>query len=36
MKDLVSIITSSYNSEKFISKTIDLVLSQIYKNWEII
>lgn len=36
MKELVSIITPSYNSEKFIRKTIDSVLSQTYKNWEMI
>ena len=38
MKDnnLVSIITPSYKSEKFIFKTIDSVLSQTYKNWEMI
>ncbi|EQB39067.1 hypothetical protein M947_07860 [Sulfurimonas hongkongensis] len=33
---LVSIITPSYNSEKFISQTIDSVLAQTYKNWEMI
>ena len=32
----VSIITPSYNSEKYISKTIDSVLSQTYQNWEMI
>lgn len=38
MKDnnLVSIITPSYNSSKFISKTIESVLSQTYQNWEMI
>ena len=34
--NLVSIITPSYNSEKFVSKTIVSVLSQTYKNWEMI
>ncbi len=34
--ELVSIITPSYNSERFISKTIDSVLSQTYQNWEMI
>lgn len=33
---MVSIITPSYNSEKFISKTVDSVLSQTFKNWEMI
>lgn len=36
MKELVSIITPSYNSEKFISKTINSVLLQTYTNWELI
>jgi teichuronic acid biosynthesis glycosyltransferase TuaG len=35
-KDLVSIITPSYKSERFISQTIESVLSQTYKNWEMI
>lgn len=34
--NLISIITPSYNSEKFISKTIESVLSQTYTNWEMI
>lgn len=33
---LVSIITPVYNSEKYISDTIESVLSQTYKNWEMI
>lgn len=33
---LVSIITPSYNAEKFISKTIDSVINQTYLNWEMI
>lgn len=33
---LISIITPSYNSEKYISKTIDSVLFQTYQNWEMI
>ncbi len=33
---LVSIITPSYNSEKYIKETIESVLTQSYKNWEII
>lgn len=36
MNNLVSIITPSYNSEKFISETIESVLSQTYQNWEIL
>lgn len=36
MNDLVSIITPSYNSSRFISQTIESVLSQTYKNWEMI
>ena len=33
---LVSIITPSFNSEKFISETIQSVQNQTYKNWEMI
>jgi len=33
---LVSIITPSYNSEKLISQTIDSVINQTYKNWEML
>lgn len=36
MKDLVSIITPSYNSEKFIEETIESVIAQTYTNWEMI
>jgi teichuronic acid biosynthesis glycosyltransferase TuaG len=36
MKEMVSIITPIYNSEEFIKKTIDSVLSQTYTNWEMI
>lgn len=37
MKDsLVSIITPCYNGEKYIVETIESVLSQTYKNWEMI
>ena len=35
-KPLVSIITPSYNTERFISETIDSVLNQTYANWEMI
>ena len=34
--NLVSIITPVYNAEKFISKTIQSVINQTYKNWELI
>ena len=33
---LVSIITPTYNSEKFIGTTILSLLSQTYTNWEMI
>ena len=36
MNDLISIITPSYNSKCFIDDTIRSVLSQSYKNWEMI
>ncbi|MCG1036618.1 glycosyltransferase family 2 protein [Polaribacter sargassicola] len=36
MNKLVSIITPNYNSEKFISQTINSVLNQTYQNWEMI
>ncbi len=36
MSELVSIITPSYNSEKYIEKTINSVISQTYENWEMI
>ena len=36
MNKLVSIITPSYNSEKYISDTINSVLKQNYENWEMI
>lgn len=34
--DLVSIITPCYNNSKFISETIESVINQTYKNWEMI
>lgn len=34
--ELVSIITPSYNSEEYISQTIDSVLAQTIQNWEMI
>lgn len=36
MQPLVSIITPSYNSEKFISETIQSVQNQRHQNWEMI
>ena len=36
MEPLVSIVTPNYNCEKYISETINSVLNQTYKNWEMI
>lgn len=36
MNDLVSIITPSYNSESFICQTIEAIINQNYKNWELL
>ena len=36
MEHLISIITPSFNSGKFIANTIESVLAQTYKNWEMI
>ena len=36
MSSLVSIITPSYNSAKFIKECVESVLAQTYTNWEII
>lgn len=36
MNDLVSIITPTYNCGRFIGETIESVLQQSYKNWEMI
>ncbi|WP_179009489.1 glycosyltransferase family 2 protein [Winogradskyella forsetii] len=35
-KPLVSIVTACYNSEKYISDTINSVLNQTYQNWELL
>ena len=34
--DLISVIISAYNIEKYIGKCIDCVINQTYKNLEII
>jgi teichuronic acid biosynthesis glycosyltransferase TuaG len=36
MSELVSIITPTYNAEKFIRKTLESVQNQSYQNWEMI
>lgn len=36
MKGLVSIITPTYNSEKYISETIESIQAQTYTNWELL
>ena len=36
MEFKVSVITPSYNSEKYISKTIESVQAQGYQNWEMV
>ena len=33
---LVSVLLNCYNAEKFISKAIESVIKQTYKNWELI
>ena len=36
MKELLSIITPSYKSKRFISQTIESVIAQTYDNWEML
>lgn len=36
MKELVSIVMPSYNTEAFIAQSIESVLAQTYENWELI
>ena len=36
VKEMVSVITPCYNGEKYISETIESVISQTYDNWEMI
>ena len=36
MNDLVSVIMPSYNTDKFIKQSIESVIDQTYKNWELI
>lgn len=36
MSELVSIITPTYNAEKYIRETLQCVLNQSYQNWEMI
>ena len=35
-QNLISIIMNCYNGEQFLRKSIESVLSQTYKNWELI
>ncbi|WP_235284146.1 glycosyltransferase [Methanosarcina sp. 1.H.A.2.2] len=35
-KDLVSVVMSAYNSEKFISDSISSILNQTYDDWELV
>ena len=35
-KPKVSVLMNCYNSERFIKKSINSVINQTYKNWELI
>ncbi|MFQ3181112.1 MAG: teichuronic acid biosynthesis glycosyltransferase TuaG, partial [Polaribacter sp.] len=34
--NLVSIITPNYNSENYIEETLQSIIAQSYKNWELL
>ena len=36
MKDLISIVTPTYNGENFIAETIKSVQAQTYEHWEML
>ncbi|MED1259510.1 glycosyltransferase, partial [Bacillus paranthracis] len=36
MRDLISIITPTYNCGEFIAETIETVIKQTYQDWEMI
>src|SRR5690606_10832622 len=36
MNGLVSIVMPCYNAEKYITETVNSVINQTYKNWELI
>ena len=36
MNDLVSIVMPSYNTGKYIAESIESVIKQTYKNWELL
>ena len=36
IENLVSIIMPSYNTEKYIFESIESVIAQTYKNWELL
>lgn len=36
MKDLVSVVIANYNGSKYLSEAIDSVISQTYRDWELI